>query len=586
MHRKLGLILLGCFAVHGQVTGGPALNSAPNVSSICFVDGPTYTSIQSAIAGCVATGMVVIPPTYSAAESYENPNGVLVLDFRHPTRPSLLTPVTDFGANGDATIAADGVSQRGFATFSSASASFVPGRDEGKAIVITGAGDENSSLTTTITAVNSSTSITLAVAAGFAATDLTYWFGTDNTSAFQAAYKSGKPLFLPEGKYLMTGTVKGTSPLFLVGAGERSVIIDDTIVFEVRGKLGHFLDNLRLQAATRLTALPPRSFPTPHAGTPVAVDRIGAGIGYQPQSEDQDIWPKLSKQQQAQRIGPTLNIIADHSHIYRITGDLVSILLYDVQFSEVALCNFRGGRNFVGGIALWHTPKDGLVNREDKIHDNHVRYASFNGISWADSERASILHNQVEYNGESGLKNYSTQGDQTYNTYADVVGNLSLHNHYDGLDLSQTYPHTNRQQASSTVSGNTSSFNDRTGAYVDGVGWTLTNNTFEGNGLTGMSMDVTDSVISRNTLKGNNTLHQRHSHQMIVGPGTASLNNLIEYNHIAGTAAAGAAIVLSPTSAGNKLRYNSATGGAVFNFGIPPEESRGNSDSRGSYPDR
>jgi len=528
----------------------------------------------------------VIPPTYAGTDSLETRHSMPVWDFRHSERPDGFTPVTDFGAKGDATAGTDGASEVGSATFRVAAGSFTPGRDEGKTIVITGAGSDNASFTTTIKAVNSPDRVTLGAAAAFTATGLTYWCGTENTSAFQAAYSSMKPLFLPPGKFLMTGTVSGSTPLVLTGAGEQSIIIDDRTVFHVFGAGGHFLNNFRMQAATRLIPLAPSAFPTPYAGTPVALDRIGDGVGYQPQLGDFDVWAKLSKQQQSQQIGPTISVSSDGTHIYRITGDLVSILLFDVHFSEVALCDFRAGKNFVAGIALWHTPHDGRMNKRDTIHDNHVRYASYNGIAWAASERVSILHNQTENNGESGLKNYSTQGDGTYDTYVEVIGNHTQHNHYDGLDLSENYPHTNKQRASSIVSGNTSNFNDRTGTYADGLEWTLTDNTFEGNGLSGMSLDVSDSVISGNILKHNNTLHERHSHQMLIGPGNPSKNNVIEHNRIVGSVGSGAAIVWAAASTGNKINDNTATGGAVFDFRAAPAASHGNSDSHGPYPDK
>ena len=586
MYRTMRDVLVGCTFALAQVAGVAPLNSAPNISDICVVDGLKYGTIQSAISQCSERGAVVIPPTYAGTDRYHSPNKIPVWDFRRRERVQGLTPVTDFGARGDALREADGASQSGSAVFTSASASFVSSRDQGKAIVITGAGDDNASLTTTISAVNTPTQITLAVTAGFTATGLTYWYGTENTSALQAAYESGKPLFLPPGKYLMTDTVKGATPLFLTGSGQQSTIIDDQTVFEVRGSVGHFLDNFRMEAATKLTALPPSSFPTPHAGTPVAVDRIGAGIGYQPELQDLDIWAKVSKAQRAQQIGPSLILSADGTHIYRITGNLVSILLFDVQFSEVALCDFRAGKNFAGGIVFWHTPNDGRVNRQDRIHDNSVRYPSYSGIVWTASQRVSVIHNQTEYGGETGLKNYATQGDGTYNNYAEVVANTSRHNHYDGLDLSENYPHTNTQRASSVVSGNTSCCNDRTGAYVDGLGWTLVDNVFENNGLSGISADVSDSVISRNTLRNNNSLHQPNAHQILLSPGIPSKNNVIEHNRIVGAATAGAAMKWSQASTGNKITDNRAKGGAVFNFGSPPAESRSNSDSRGPYPDR
>ena len=323
MYRTMAIVLVGSAFILASVTGETPSKSAPSVRNICVVDGVNYRTIQSAISECRATGAVAVPATFNGTDSYENHNSIPVWDLRHPESVKGLTPVTDFGVRGDASHRADGASQNGSDLFISASASFDAGRDEGKAIVITGAGAENASLTTTIKGVSSPTQVTLAVKAGFTATGLTYWYGTDNTSALQTAYDSLKPLFLPPGKYLMTGTVKGSIPLFLIGSGSQSVIINDTNVFHIYGTVGPFLDNFRMESATKLTALPPNSFPTPHAGTPVAVDRIGSGVGYQPELQDLDIWDKVSKQQQAQQIGPTFLISADETHIYRITGDLV-----------------------------------------------------------------------------------------------------------------------------------------------------------------------------------------------------------------------------------------------------------------------
>lgn len=580
------LLLLECTVCLAQVPAAPPAKPSPNINHLCFVDGLKYSTIESAMSACGGAGIVVIPPTYAGTDSLENRNGIPVWDFRHSERPAGFTPVTDFGAKGDATTGADGASDIGSTTFTTASASFRSGRDEGKTIIITGAGADNASLTTTIKTVNSSNRVTLATAAGFTAAGLTYWYGTENTAAFQSAYSSMKPLFLPAGKFLMTGAVDGTTPLILTGSGERSTIIDDGMAFYIHGGEGNFLNNFQMQAATKLTPVAPKDFPTRYPGTPVALDRIGDGVGYQPELQDGDVWPKVSKQQQSQGIGPTILAASDGTHIYRITGDLISILLYDVQFSEVALCDFRAGKNFVAGIALWHTPHDGRMNMQDAIHDNHVRYASYNGIAWAASENVSVLHNQTENNGESGLKNYSTQGDGTYDTHIQLIGNQTRHNHYDGLDLSEDYPHKNEQRASSIASGNTSSFNDRTGTYADGLGWTLTDNTFEGNGLSGMSLDISESIISGNVLQNNNTLHERFSLQMLIGTSTASRNNVIEHNRIVGSVASGAAIQCSATSTGNRFKDNVATGGAIFDLRAAPAESSGNSDSKGPYPEK
>src|SRR6266571_2329335 len=200
MHRTMKTILLECCFLLAAATWAAAVKT-PNVNNLCFADGLKYKTIQSAIEACGANGTVVITPSYSASDTFSNPDGIAVFDFRHNERQEGLNPVTEFGAKGDAVNGADGVSQSGSATFSSASASFL-GRDAGKTIIITGAGPENASLRTTIASVNGPNRVTLATAAGFTATGLTYWYGTDNTSAMETAYRAQKPLFLPSGKYL------------------------------------------------------------------------------------------------------------------------------------------------------------------------------------------------------------------------------------------------------------------------------------------------------------------------------------------------------------------------------------------------
>lgn len=577
MFRNVSVLVALSTIAMAQNSGAP--------SRVCVYDGLKYKTLLSALEDCGKNGFAVIPPSYSGPDpaNVRNPQ---VWDFRRPESITGLTPVTDFGAKADAETGTDGQSKEGSAEFTTGSSPFSRGRDEGKAIVITGAGPENASLTTTIRAVETPNRVTLATSAGFSGNALAYWFGTENTPAFQKAYSSGKALFLPPGKYLMTGTVKGSSPLFLSGSGDQSTIIDDNTVFDVHGTEGHYFNNFRMQSATKLQPVAPQSFPTPQPGTPVAIDRHRTGVGYEPAIGDDDIWAKLSKQQQSQQIGPTLSLSSDGIHIYRITGDLVSIIIFDSQFSEIALCDFRAGKNFAGGIVLWHNPNSGKSNRNDSIHDNTVRYASFSGIVWAASDSVTVRNNVSEYNGESGLKNYSSQRDGTYNTHAEVIENRTRYNHYDGLDLSENFPHLNQKRADSIASKNVSSFNDRTGTYIDGLGWKLVNNVFEDNGLSGISADVSDSVISGNTLNRNNSLHERTAHQMLIGIGRPSLNNVIEHNRITGDAASGFAIRLVNSSTGNQLRDNTASGGSVFRLEAPPANSQGNSDSRGALPNR
>src|ERR1700746_1406673 len=112
MHRTIGIVLLECSAVLGQVTGGAPLKSA-NLNNLCFADGLKYTTIQAAITACAGGGTVVISPGFPKTESFTNPDRVALFDFRGDGHHDGLTPVTDFGVKGDAVAGADGASQSG-----------------------------------------------------------------------------------------------------------------------------------------------------------------------------------------------------------------------------------------------------------------------------------------------------------------------------------------------------------------------------------------------------------------------------------------------------------------------------------------
>lgn len=92
-----------------------------------------------------------------------------------------------YGAKGDGKSLADVAVTSGSAVVTSASANFTSG-DVGKHIMINGAiGAANIALMTTISSVQSTTQVTLAATASVTATALNAVYGTDDTSAIQAA---------------------------------------------------------------------------------------------------------------------------------------------------------------------------------------------------------------------------------------------------------------------------------------------------------------------------------------------------------------------------------------------------------------
>lgn len=105
----------------------------------------------------------------------------------HPLQPWQFQPEA-YGAKGDGKVSGTGSSTNGSATFTDSNASFVSG-DVGKTIMINGAaGASATPLITTISAVGSSTSITLGSNASVTLTGTAqYFYGTDDTSAINSA---------------------------------------------------------------------------------------------------------------------------------------------------------------------------------------------------------------------------------------------------------------------------------------------------------------------------------------------------------------------------------------------------------------
>jgi len=126
---------------------------------------------------------------------------------------------TEYGAKGDGIELYDGAITSGLTTFTSATASFTSS-DIGKVITIFGAGGTNVDLTSTISSINSSTSIEIANAASATVSSSVFRYGTDDTAAIQSAitaiYNSGNgvlagEVFFPAGIYLVNGAFNKTN---------------------------------------------------------------------------------------------------------------------------------------------------------------------------------------------------------------------------------------------------------------------------------------------------------------------------------------------------------------------------------------
>lgn len=128
--------------------------------------------------------------------------------------------VLDYGAVGDAVYLYDVVTTNGDQTVTSVSASW-SSADIGKTIVLKRVGGSNADLSTTISSINSSTSIEVAAAPSVSDTGVIAVYGTENTEWFQnaenAADDDGGIVYVPPGYYLFTGNLAITSNVLLCG---------------------------------------------------------------------------------------------------------------------------------------------------------------------------------------------------------------------------------------------------------------------------------------------------------------------------------------------------------------------------------
>lgn len=172
-----------------------------------IIPGPTTAPFSaSALAAGLATS------TGAAALDYRT--AVSVKDPRYGARGDGL----EFVAAGGMTATQTTLTVTG-GTFTSA--------DFGKRIVVFGAGAAGARLNSTISAVTSATQVTLAAAAGTTVAAATVAYGSDDTTAIQAAVNAASEVYVPPGIYFVTTWIKLKSNLRIYGAGAASVLYND-----------------------------------------------------------------------------------------------------------------------------------------------------------------------------------------------------------------------------------------------------------------------------------------------------------------------------------------------------------------------
>jgi parallel beta helix pectate lyase-like protein/pectate lyase-like protein len=138
--------------------------------------------------------------------------------------------VKGFGAKGDTKQVSDGRIASGSTVLASLSYEFVPA-DQGKTILVIGAGPSGSNLVTLISSVVDPAHVTLAAAAVVAVENATVYWGTNDSAAIANAIRaisnSGGTLFFPSGTYLNQATLRLPNSTTMQGEGRSSWLVGD-----------------------------------------------------------------------------------------------------------------------------------------------------------------------------------------------------------------------------------------------------------------------------------------------------------------------------------------------------------------------
>ena len=395
---------------------------------------------------------------------------------------------------------------------------------------------------------------------------------TDSSAAVQAATNTGNALYFPQGTYRVTGITRTGKTIWFSEGNAK--ILSDAAVLTVTSGNGSIIDNIEFENITApwIIYRDPANWSTP----PVLSQ--SNGNGYQPTVNDTDIWSSLTSAQQNQNIGPQIIFQANASHIQvtRIKGRFVSIIMKDTTYSVVRDCDFRAGKNYVGGVVFWNI--DAQAGAFNSAINNKITYASYNGIIFARQFNGLAEGNQIELVGESGIKTYqNTSGGVDYRCYRmTFADNQTQYCYYDGYDFSSDYPHTGTTNSRHLISNNDTFGNNGTGFYADGTNNLFVNNCARRTQKDGIRINYSYSNIANNLVYDCNLNSDSGINQFTID----GAQNLIANNKILRIVAAG--YCLYATGA-NFCSNNYGDGGSNFfgNTGSITATLANNFDSAG-----
>lgn len=362
---------------------------------------------------------------------------------------------------------------------------------------------------------------------------------TDSSTAVQNATNTGKAVFFPAGTYKVSG-ITYTGQVIWFSNGDATLLSDSTVLTVTSGT-NSLIDNINLENITApwIIYRNPATWATPTVTQ-------SNGDGYQPTVNDTDIWSSLTTAQQNQDIGPKIVFSGNASHIQisRIKGRFVSVLINDAQYSVVSDCDFRAGKNNLGGVVFWN-----VGNQQGEYNsaiNNKITYASFNGIVFGGNYDGIVQGNQIYSVGESGIKTYqNTTGAFDNRCYRMTVSNNQvLWSYYDGFDITSDYPQTGTIDSRHLVFGNDSYGNHGVGFYLEGKYNLITSNKSRSNYYDAYRGWLNYSSFSNNFAYNNNTSNNSGRNQITID----GSSNLIISNKIDQVVANGYALYATGTN--------------------------------------
>jgi len=233
----------------------------------------------------------------------------------------------------------------------------------------------------------------------------------DASVAWQSAISVGIARILKGCSYKIVTPATTMGQVTILGEGKTSKLLCDGTVLTVTSGIGSFVDNFWMENITApwIITRNPNNWTANIAGT---LQQSNTVLGYQPTSNDVDIWSSLTSAQQNQQIGPTIQFVGAASLITvsRIYGRFVRVDIHDATDSQIIDCDVRGGKGIWGALTFNNLDAGVQRGANNRAINNRVSYSSFTGVFFSSNDDFTLRGNVCYLCGESGTKTTQTLG--------------------------------------------------------------------------------------------------------------------------------------------------------------------------------